>query len=122
MCPPLEWIVGGGELGGGYGRWGTSMRGYVLVVGCGVGLCWNVGELVEGCPICMFCMRGWSPKKIQNIFIYTASIAVGVALYVEHLSFQDIEHLVMSNHYTYGCVKYGSTYNYLRQVYLLYTS
>ncbi len=29
---------------------------------------------------------------------------------------QDLEHLVMSNQYTYGCVGGGSTYNYLTQV------
>ena len=40
MCPPLEWIVEGGKQG----RGGTSRGSYVMVVGCGVGLCWNVGE------------------------------------------------------------------------------
>ena len=38
--PPPKWIAGGGKGGGGTSRG----EGYVLVVGCGVGLCWNVGE------------------------------------------------------------------------------
>ena len=61
VTPPLEWIAGGGNWEGdmeGGNQWG----GYVLVVGCGVGLCWNVGE---ACPICAAagtcpssCLRG----------------------------------------------------------------
>ena len=44
MLPPPKWIVG--EVSGG-GAWGgTSRGGYVLavVVGCCVGLHWNISE------------------------------------------------------------------------------
>ena len=40
MCPPLEWIAGGNKEGRGEPIGGS----YVLVVGCGIGLCWNMGE------------------------------------------------------------------------------
>ena len=43
-APLLEWIAGGGNLGGRIRKEGTSRGSYVLLVGCGVGLCWNVGE------------------------------------------------------------------------------
>ena len=40
MCPPLEWLVGGVELGGGYGR-GEPVEG--LCVGSWL-WCWLVLE------------------------------------------------------------------------------